>query len=669
MTINIDKIDKSDAPKEVKEVYKRVKQFKLDNDSRKDWERIRTRCWNAAYPLDPDKEDSIWTKKEREAMVKRDQIPIQINDLARDIQGSSALITSKSPGLMFVPIGSSDLYVAELFKRGWDYVINGNDGQILFYDFIKEKAIGALAVIEAKHDPSMGIFGKIMLQCVDPTTYYFDPESKKRDHSDVNFGKAHLVSKDYAKETYEDLTDADLEFSPLPIDEEDSENVPDGKTGKDNYAEDTGDKEGPDEDKDENVWEIEDWEIKKEREIWVMVPDDQQAYGYTRKVYKSYAEIEADGWTLDKDKKTATDTMNVAALVWKRLVTKRIQRIIIGKKLVSETVNPLSIDAEGSPVLPVITLIEDRTLSGYPTGKTPRALELNRMANKRRMQSIYVVSKNMDATKILPQGCKYVEDEKHGDFIEVAKDAAFAPTQLGPVNSSAELINLMQIDKQSIHDEYQINDIIQGKIPEGQSNMAHRNVLALTEMVGVISSPGVVGFESSLVRLGKAVAALMLMVWPRKMWERLIEPDEMGSWLPDKEKNVDPLSGKPIDPQMMQQMPQEQQQQREQQISEKIKARWIEALDKLTGEGGKVKTDLIDIDVKIVAGSTQPTNRTAKRGEALDLVKAGVYDTRAYLDYVDDPKKDEIAERIERQRQEELEAMRQGEEIKKSKKA
>ncbi len=160
--IDIEKLEHSGVSKEVLDVYKRVKKHKIDDVDRKDWVRIRKRCWNAAYPLDPEKDDTIWTAKEREQMIKREQIPVAVNDLARDIQGASALITSKSPGLNFLPIGSSDLYVAELMKRGWDYVMNGNQGPVTLYDIVKEKNIGNLAVMEAKHDPSLGIFGKIL---------------------------------------------------------------------------------------------------------------------------------------------------------------------------------------------------------------------------------------------------------------------------------------------------------------------------------------------------------------------------------------------------------------------------------------------------------------------------------------------------------------------------
>lgn len=654
-SIDLKKLEDSNVPKEVLDVYRRVKKYLLDDEDRKTWKRMRKRCWDAAYPLDPEKDDGIWTAEEREKMIKKGMIPVGVNDLAKDITASTALITSKSPGLSFLPIGSSDLYVAELLKRGWDYVLNGNIGPVTFHDWVKEKNIGNLGVIEAKHDPSFGLFGKILLKDTDPTHYYFDKKSRERDHSDVSFGKAHQVSKSYALENYEGLSEDDLLYSPGPVKMEAEGDIPDGKPGQDAYAVDTNEKPGaktPDDKEPENIWEIEDWELKKEREYWVIMYDEQAQYGIIKQTFSTRAGVEKAGWMIQPGDQTVIDAMGVQAEFRKCMVTKRYQRIVVGKKLVSKMVNPLGVDAEGQPILPMIPLQEDRTLTGYPTGKTVRALELTRSRNKRRMQSIYVVSKQVDAPPVMPQGAKWVKDEVHGDHIEVGKDTPFMPQRLLPGVTSAEMINLEQIDKQDIHDEYQINDVIQGKIPPGQSNIAGRTVLALQDMVGVISSPQVLTFEASLVKVGKAVVALMLIVWPRQMWQRLIEPDEWGSWMPDKEKSqVDPETGQPVQPQ-----------------PNVIQQKWNEALDRLTGTGGKEKLSPIDLDVKIVPESTKPTNRMAKMGAAMELVKAGIYDPQAALDYVDDPKKDEIVERMERRRQEELEAIRQGEAVKQANK-
>lgn len=629
-SIDIDKINKSDAAEEVKEVYKRVKRDLIDSSARNDWKAMREKNWHGTYPLEPEKDESIWTEAERKAMIDKGQIPIAVNDLAKGVQGSCAVITSKNPGLQFLPIGTSDLYVAELLKRGWDYVLSCNNGTLCIYDVAKEWKIGGLTGWEVKHDISKGIFGKICIDELDPTEYYFDADSKKRDHSDVSFGKAHMVTKEYALETYDDLTEEDLIFNEMRPDEDEGATV-DTKIGKDNYAE--GDKAETDDKKDEpNVWEIEDWELTKEKQFWLMITNPEDPSGYTREIYKTTADIEKRGWALTPDKKEAVDAMGVKAFVWKRMVEQRIQRIIVGKKMVSKLVNPLDMDSDGDPVLSISVLQHDRTLRGYPTCPTTRAMELTRSRNKRRMQSIYVVSKQVDATLVMPQAAKWVKDEKHGDYIEVAKDAPFPPTRLSAGTTTAELLNMEQIDKADIQDEFDINDVLRGKIPQGQSNMAGRTVLALQDMVGVMANPYAQAFENALVRLGKAVAIMMIKAWPQGMWKRLIEPDEMTTWQPDKLKKLDE-NGQQIPPE-----------------PDQITTKWQNALELLRPSDPLKEpgVGLIDLDIKLIAGSTQPTNRMAKQGVAIEMVQAGIYDVEAALEYVDDPQKDKV---IERQKQ------------------
>lgn len=670
-TIDIERIGKAGTDPEVLEVYRRVKRDYLDDDDRKVWKENRKKNWAAAYPLDTEK-DGVWTEDEKAAMIKKGQIPIGVNDLAKGVQGSCAVVTSKNPGLNFSPIGSSDLYVSELFKRGWDYVLGSNGGPVMFFDWIQEAKVGAMGCIEAKHDPSKGIFGKICIDELDPGDYYFTKKKKgKRDHSDVSFGKAHQVTKKYALETYDDLTEEDLIFNELSKDDDPDKAKPDTVTGKDNYAIAGQKPESlPTDDPEdaENVWEIEDWELSKVKELWLMIPSQEKPGEFDREVYKSNEEIKAAGWEIDPGGKTATktartpnptydalvkqgavvpgdaivnpstmqeipaeDVSTIQAVIWPRRVEKRIQRIIVGKKMVSKEVNPLGVDADGEPILPIITLPHDRTLSGYPTCPTTRAIELSRSRNKRRMQSIYVVSRNIEAPITMSDGSKWVKDDEHGDWIQVAKDAAFPPNRLLPGTTSAELVNMEQRDAEAINDEYDMSDVVRGKIPPGQSNIAGRTVLALQDMVGVMSQPFTLTAESAMERLGKAVAALMLKTWPKSMWLRLIDEDDMGSWQPEKEKQVD-ANG-------MQQPP----------APDMIEQRWMNAIARITGEDGGEPMTMIDLDVKIIGGSTQPTNRMAKQGVAMEMVKNGIYDAEAALEYTDDPLKDKVIERRKNQ--------------------
>ena len=672
-SIDIDKIKKAGTSEEVVEVYKRLKRDLIDDPDRQAWEKSRERNWNAAYPLDPEK-DGIWTEEEKKQMAEKKQIPVQINDLAKGVQGSSAVVTSKNPGLNFSPIGSGDLYVAELFKLGWDYVLNRNGGPIKFYDWVREAKVGGLGVLEASHDPSKGVYGKIVIKEVDPTTYYYDKKSEERDHSDVSFGKAHQITKKYALETYEELTEDDLIFTEVRKDDEGDK--PDTKTGRDNYAiPGDGKAEGPDgpaDEEEENIWEIEDWELAKVKELWLMTPDGQG--GFSREIFTSRDEIKKSGWEIGKnaegkevatrtvfvpmpDQMPVTDPMRmgeemmrqtIEAFIWPRTVEKRIQRIIVGKKLISKEENPLGVDSDGEPILPIATLPHDKTLKGFPTCPVTRALEISRSRNKRRMQSIYVVSKNLDAPLHRSEATKWVQNKHGEDELVSAKDAAYAPTRVLPGTTSAELMAMEQRDEMALNDEFDLSDVVKGKIPPGQSNIAGRTVLALQDMVGVLSQPFVLAVESGMERIGKSVAALMVMTWPRSQWIRLIDNDELRTWQPEGQEQVDE-NGQPINPQ-----------------PDVIMQKWQDAITRICGdpERGIPPISMIDMDVKVIAGSTQPTNRMAKQGVAMEMVKGGIYDAEAALDYIDDPKKDQIVERMERKRQEELQAIAQGQAVK-----
>jgi hypothetical protein len=174
-----------------------------------------------------------------------------------------------------------------------------------------------------------------------------------------------------------------------------------------------------------------------------------------------------------------------------------------------------------------------------------------------------------------------------------------------------------------------------GKIPAGQNQIAARTVLALQDMAGMMSKPFVRAVESALVRLGKVVIAIILRHWTRDQWERLIEPDEWNEWQPEGEQQTDEM-GNPIQP-----------------PAEMINMKWMAALDRICPRDPSAEPAIrmIDIDVKVSAGSTMPTNRMAKMGVAMDLVKAQIYDAQAALDYVDDPKKDQIVKRMQQKEQ------------------
>ena len=641
--IDLKRINDSDADPKVKEVYRLLKKY-MDQPERKAWIKTREDCWDAVY--ESGEKSTIWTEEERSAMEKKGMVALTINDLYKGVQGSAAVVTDQKPGITFLPVGSGDLYVAELMKRAHDQVWAQNDGGTEIYECVKEAKIGGLGLLVARHDPAKGIYGKVVFSNDGPDSLYYDmQEAKKADLSDTHILIARLVTKSYAKETYEDVTDEDLIFGEQyrPDDRPTQDTV----TGADNYTLGVNDNPplGPTDFPMERkeVWEIEAHMLKRERELWLMIPKPDG--NFSRQVFTT--DQTADAELMQKFYKDS--------VIWKRVVEKRMLRIVVGRKLIrqvkdgnesDELVNPYGVDVDGDPVLPVVVLSHDRTRKGKPVGPTVFAKEACRERNKRRSQAIYVVSKNVDAPIVTPGAMKWHKDPVHGDWAEVDKASPWKPDRLTPGRVSDEAMNMEAVAKNDVDDMYDMHDVMRGKIPPGDPS--GRTIIALQDMAGMMSKPFTRNLEAALARLGKVNMAIILKTWPRSMWERLIEQDEYSTWQPEEEK-------KPADPMEamngQDQGPTAQEQQETQN-------RWKQALDLIrpqdpTAEAG---ISLLDVDVRVAAGSTTPTNRMARAALAMDMVKMGIYDPQAALDYIDDPRKEQIIKRLQAREQAAMQA-------------
>ena len=119
------------------------------------------------------------------------------------------------------------------------------------------------------------------------------------------------------------------------------------------------------------------------------------------------------------------------------------------------------------------------------------------------------------------------------------------------------------------------------------------------------------------------------------MWERLLEKDEWETLRPDQPDGA---------PEEIEEGSQE-----EQDRKEETRQKWEEALELIRpiDTSKPPGISLIDIDVKVVAGSSLPTNRMAKEQVALDKYNAGLYDRKAALEYSDDPNAIPISKRMD----------------------
>lgn len=598
-----DKPEKDNIDPKVLEVYQILRLYK-DDSRRVKWKRDRKTAWDAI-------ENEMYSEADKSDMREEGQIPLVINKLFKGVQGATAVATDQKPEVKFLPIGDGDLYIAELMKRGHDFVWEQNQETDLSYEIVEECKIGGVGIFYARFNPSRGTLGKIEVEELNPECTYWSPTAKKWDYSDSHLIIARPRTKRYLQERYK-VTEEDLLYDlTLPTHMQKVSGV----TGKDNYAEAmiTGESETPGIPGPENHWEIEAWLLKSFVEDSIMTYDDDG--NPVGKV--PVPEDQIDPELMAKE---------MGGTFVRRVVERRIQRIIVGTKLVSERVNPYGVDAEGDPVIPVVVVKHTRTRSAFPRSPTMYALDLNREKNKRRAQFIYLVSQNASSPIIQPSGLtKWSKSpSKAGAIADVDANAGFQPFRLGAGTLDASrFIELENRADNDIDDMYDMPDVMRGRLPKG-ADKSGRLLLALQESGGTMHRPFMRKYESAIARLGKLVGVLLLRHWPRSLWERLVEKSEL-----EDETIVDEKTG------------------------DSVGAKWVRALDLISPPSGyRSPVSILDFDIKVVPGSSMPTNRMAKSLMAVEFVNAGIYPPEAALEYIDDPNKDKIVAMIRANAQE-----------------
>lgn len=622
-TIDLKRMARDDVDPKVLEVYRLLKRYK-DSPKRNAWAKQRKKNWDAVA------ENKIWTEKELEAMRKQGQVPANYNHLNKGVQGSSAIVTDNKPEVKVLPIGSNDLYVAEILKRGIDHVWSKNDGNDVIYDGVEESKIGGLTVWEVVHNETKGgIFGRTEMEEVSPVDIFFDDKSRKKDLSDTPVIKAKLRTKKYIEDNYPELSEEDYEFSDgIDTDPQTSEGV----TGEDNYTKDSDpvSSDGKSDDEKCNIWEINAWLLRTERKTSVVVVEDGEPVRVA----------------VPKGRKAEDVAKEMGGRVLREAKEMRVQRIIVGKALIEENTDPYGRDSDGDPVVSIIALKHNRTRNAYPTCPTTFARGVNKAMNKRHAQQIHHASHNINSPIVRHRDCTWKgEPGTPGSELIVDKNAAFQPYRLGSGAEAAQHFTVMiQQDAREIDDQYDLQDVLKGKLPDGQK-VAWQSVYALQDGAGTMSKPFMRRLESAMVRIGKVILADILKHWPREKWESLLEPEEKVSL---KQDGKELTKYQPEEGEGQEQIRANQQ---------KIALKWEEALERIRPKdySADPAISMVDLDVKVVAGSSLPTNRMAKSQFAMEMAKAGVYDSEAVLEYIDDPHKDQIAARMKER--EKLEAM------------
>lgn len=643
-TIDPQKLKNLHLDKDVEEVYLYLKAYSEPKE-RKDWEKRDDQAWDVV-------ENNIWEDDEKTQFEEQKQIPIVINDCIKGVQASCAVQTANKPEIKFFPVGKGDVYVAELLKRGHDLIWEKNEGGLNTYEWVEDRDVSGIGFIRAKLDPNKGPFGKIIDETLDRRCVFWDCKSKKRDFSDTHLIVAIKRSKSYIKEQYGDeVKDEDLFYDTKALQGGKSTGV----TGGDNYAEAAKDKSEPDsgiEDvtEPENIWEIEASIRKVRDENWIIYRDQSGKIQTAKVDVKKGKDTEAEA---EKSVPAGGQFINY----WPRKREIREVRIIVGKKLIEKQEDPFGEDSDGDPICHIIGLRAQRTRNAFPMSPTNYSRDILRLKNKSLMQFTHAQAHNNNSPILEAEGAvKWIGNpgtpgsRAKVDLSKVTSLANGVTRLPSGTAQSQQFLEIVAACEKGISDQYDAPPVVKGEIPEG-ADPSGRTVLALQDMASTVAKPKLGSLEGALVRLAKVNIAIALKKWPREYWERLLEPDEWETWMPEKQKNKliagnEQETGAP--PGQMPPIGQD--------MKAQIRQKWEQALELIRPADYSKPSgiNMIDVDVKITAGSSMPTNRIAKEQMGIEKYKIGLYDRKAALEYSDDPKAEEISLRMD---QMELQAM------------
>jgi len=645
-TIDPQKLKNLHLPKDVEEVYLYLKAYS-EPQERKEWEKRYEQAWKVI-------ENDIWEDDEKSQMEEQKQIPIVVNDCVKGMQASAAVQTAQRPEMKFNPIGKGDVYVAELLKRAHDIVWEKNEGNLNVYEWVEERDVGAVGFIRAALNPNKGPFGKIVNETLDPLTVFWDSKSKKRDFSDTHLIVAVKRTRSYIREQYgDDIKDDDLFYHTDILQGGKSTGV----TGGDNYAE--GQKDGsktPDTIDDatepENIWEIEASIRKVRDENWIIYRDQAGKIQTAKVDAKKGKDQEAEA---EKSVPEGGQFINY----WPRKREIREVRIIVGKKLIEKQEDPFGEDSDGDPICHIIGLKAQRTRNAFAMSPTNYSRDILRLKNKALMQFTHAQAHNNNSPILEADGAvKWVGSAGTPGSrakIDIGKVTSLANgvSRLPPgASQSQQFLEIVAQCEKGISDQYDAPPVVKGEIPQG-ADPSGRTVLALQDMASTVAKPKLSSLEGALVRLAKVNTAIELKKWPREYWERLLEEDEWTTWMPENEKNKllagdEQQTGAP--PGQMPPMGDE--------TKAQIRSKWSQALELIRPADYSQPSgiNMIDVDIKITAGSSMPTNRMAKEQMAMEKYKVGLYDRKAALEYSDDPKAEEISLRMDQQEQAAMQA-------------
>ena len=127
-----------------------------------------------------------WTNEQRKALEERGQAPIVINRMHPMIETAKAMLTSKRPQFRATGRDDSDRKVAKIFSDLFQWVWEKSSSDMELKQCIDDYYVGGLGYMYVYQDPhaDMGK-GEICMKAIHPLDVYVDPNSRDRYFKDA----------------------------------------------------------------------------------------------------------------------------------------------------------------------------------------------------------------------------------------------------------------------------------------------------------------------------------------------------------------------------------------------------------------------------------------------------------------------------------------------------
>ena len=122
-----------------------------------------------------------WTNEEQEVLESRGQAPIVVNRIHPIVETAKSLLTYNSPQFRATAMEDSDVKIAKVFSDLFQYIWYTSSGDEELKRMIDDYYVGGMGVAQVYQDPSADLGkGEVCIKALNPLDVFFDPNSKDR---------------------------------------------------------------------------------------------------------------------------------------------------------------------------------------------------------------------------------------------------------------------------------------------------------------------------------------------------------------------------------------------------------------------------------------------------------------------------------------------------------